>query len=125
MTQVRLPILEAMSPLKSSKSIRNSLKSPSVGWRSPSTCLLVLPFQMLAQALSLELELLKGLEFSLELERKGRVSASWFWFRRLRMGLAGLRRLEWFSCMHCSVASQTAILYSIMLPLPQQAVMEF
>ena len=60
---------------------------------------------MLAQALSLELELLKGLlEFNLELERKGlllltgkgRVSASWFWFRRLRMGLAGLRRLEWF-----------------------------
>merc|ERR1719323_2648046 len=100
MTQVRLPILEAMSPLKSSKSIRNSLKSSSVGWRSPSTCLLVLPFQRLFQALILELELLKGLEFSLELERKGlllltgkgRVSASWF--RRLRMGLAGLRRLE-------------------------------
>merc|ERR1719211_900935 len=72
-TQVRLPILVAISPLNSSKSSRNSLKSSSVGCRSPSACLLLrlLP-QRLFQAfrLSCELELLKGL-LELEEERKG------------------------------------------------------
>merc|ERR1712038_246886 len=117
--------------------LRSILFHTSVVYCAMLTCILLrlLP-QRLFQAfrLSCELELLKGL-LELEEERKGLLFLAWLllswkgrvsasWSRRLRMGLAGFRRLWWSCWVHCSVASSRASLYRYMLPLPQHAVIE-